>query len=37
MDLEKKIIKEPSGDIARKHIEKISQEIPFRMAGTHVL
>ena len=33
MELEKKIIKELSGDIARKHIEKICQEIPFRMDG----
>ena len=37
MELEKKIIKEHSGDIARKHIEKISQKIPFRMMGTQVL
>ncbi len=34
MELEKKIIQELSGDIARQHIEKISREIPFRMAGT---
>jgi hypothetical protein len=34
MELEKKIIKEVSEDIARKHIEKISREIPFRLAGT---
>jgi len=37
MELEKKIIKGLSGDIARKHIGKISQEIPFRLAGTQVL
>jgi hypothetical protein len=37
MELEKKIIQELSGDIARQHIEKISREIPFRMAGTDEL
>jgi len=37
MDLEKKIAQELSGDIARKHIEKITREVPFRMAGTEEL
>jgi len=37
MDLEKQIIQELSGDTVRKHIEKISREIPFRMAGTQEL
>ncbi len=36
-NLEEKIIKELSGEIAEKHIEKISREIPFRMAGTEEL
>jgi hypothetical protein len=30
-------MQELSGDTARKHIEKISREIPFRMAGTEEL
>lgn len=34
MNLENKIIQELNGDIPAKHIEKISGEIPFRMAGT---
>ncbi len=37
MDLEKKIAQELSGDMARKHIEKITREVPFRMAGTEEL
>ncbi|MGA2956986.1 MAG: M28 family metallopeptidase [Thermodesulfobacteriota bacterium] len=37
MELEKKIIRELSGDTTRTHIEKISREIPFRMAGTQEL
>jgi hypothetical protein len=36
-NLENKIMQELSGDTARKHIEKISREIPFRMAGTEEL
>lgn len=36
-ELERKIIEELSGETARKHIEKISREIPFRMAGTEEL
>jgi hypothetical protein len=36
-DLEKKIAQELSGDAARKHIEKVTREIPFRMAGTEEL
>ena len=34
MELEKKIIEELSGDEAFRHIMKISEEIPTRMAGT---
>ena len=34
MDPEKKIAQELSGETARKHIEKITREISFRMAGT---
>ncbi|MBW2149407.1 MAG: M28 family peptidase [Deltaproteobacteria bacterium] len=34
MDLEKKIVQELSGEEAFKHIQKISREIPTRMAGT---
>jgi len=37
MELEKKIIQELSGDGAFRHIEKISKEIPFRLAGTEEL
>ncbi len=36
-DPEKKIAPELSGDTARKHIEKITREIPFRMARTEEL
>ncbi len=34
MNIEDKIIRELNGNIPAKHIEKISREIPFRMAGT---
>ena len=34
MDLEKKIVQELSGDEAFRHIKKITEEIPTRMAGT---
>jgi hypothetical protein len=37
MELEKKIVQELSGPEALGHIEKISGEIPFRMAGTEEL
>ena len=34
MELEKKIVEELSGEEAFRHIQKITNEIPTRMAGT---
>jgi hypothetical protein len=34
MNLEEKVIQELKGELAAMHIEKVSREIPFRMAGS---